>query len=113
MLNKKRDAKETLERVRLLKESKIGSPQRWNEIIKKLESYQKLAKKDIDYFTNMTRIYKDGKRNIRSKIYHTRLSVEDEKPKCHMCGRESSFYCNMNDAYFCHAHIVGHDENEL
>ena len=50
---------------------------------------------------------------MKSKIYHYRLSDEDNKPKCALCDEKSMFYCNMNDLYYCDSHVVGHDENEV
>ena len=49
---------------------------------------------------------------MRSRYYHRKLSVEEKKPKCSMCGLNSMYYCNMNDQYFCEIHVVGHDDNE-
>ena len=49
---------------------------------------------------------------MTNRILHTKLSNDDKKPKCALCEHSSSFYCNMNDLYYCENHIVGHDENE-
>ena len=48
-----------------------------------------------------------------NRIYHIKLSEDDKKPKCALCDKESLFYCNMNDIYYCQKHVVGHDENEI
>ena len=32
--------------------------------------------------------------------------------KCALCDDGISYYCNMNDLYYCEKHVVGHDENE-
>ena len=50
---------------------------------------------------------------MRSKNYHYKLSSDDHKPKCALCDDDSSYYCNMNDLYYCEKHVVGHDENEF
>lgn len=50
---------------------------------------------------------------MNNRVYHIKLSEDDKKPKCTLCHKESLFYCNMNDLYYCHKHVVGHDENEI
>lgn len=79
----------------------------------KINSEQPLNFGEIEYYTNLTRIYKDSNISKKSKIYHTKLSEQDEKPPCSLCGGNSLYYCNMNDQYFCLIHIVGHDKNEF
>ena len=49
---------------------------------------------------------------MKSKNYHYKLSTDDHKPKCALCDDDCSYYCNMNDLYYCEKHVVGHDENE-
>ena len=49
---------------------------------------------------------------MKSKNYHYKLSDDDKKPKCALCDDICSYYCNMNDLYYCEKHVVGHDENE-
>ena len=49
---------------------------------------------------------------MNSKNYHYKLSHDDPKPKCALCADFCSYYCNMNDLYYCEKHVVGHDENE-
>jgi len=107
------DVGETLEIIERMKLAKIGEYKKWETIIKKINDYKKLSSEELEYFSKFTRIYKDAKITPRSKVYHTKLSPEDEKHPCKMCGDESMYYCNMNDAYFCMVHVVGHDENEL
>lgn len=104
--------KDILDLIERMKLAKIGEYQRWKKIIKKINCDETLDDEDSKYFSTLTRIYKDSKISERSKIYHTKLSKEDLKLPCKTCGEESLFYCNMNDAYFCQVHVVGHDENE-
>ena len=107
------DSKKTLEVIERMKLAKIGEYGKWEKIIKKIKNEQPLNPGEVEYFTNLTRIYKDSRVTSRSKIYHTKLSDQDEKPPCKECGKNSLYYCNMNDQYFCSTHIVGHDENEF
>ena len=51
-------------------------------------------------------------KKLKSKNYHYKLSADDHKSKCALCDDDSSYYCNMNDLYYCEKHVVGHDENE-
>lgn len=106
------DNKEILDLIERMKLAKIGEYQIWEKIIRKINHNEKLGDDDSEYFATLTRIYKDSKISGRSKIYHTKLTKEGLKPPCKTCGEESLFYCNMNDAYFCQIHVVGHDENE-
>ena len=48
----------------------------------------------------------------KNKNYHYKLSDDDNKPKCALCDAACSYYCNMNDLYYCEKHVIGHDENE-
>jgi len=107
------DSKKTLEVIERFKLAKIGEYKKWETIIKKIKNDVPLNQGELEYYTNLTRIYKDSTITSRSKIYHTKLSEQDEKPPCKKCGKDSSFYCNMNDQYFCTVHVVGHDENEI
>ena len=107
------DSQKTLEVIERMKLAKIGEYKKWEAIIKKIKNDVPLNQGELEYYTNLTRIYKDSMITSRSKIYHTKLSKEDEKPPCKECGKNSSFYCNMNDQYFCTIHVVGHDENEI
>ncbi len=107
------DSKKTLEIIERMKLAKIGKYDKWKKIIKKIKNEQPLNPGEVEYFTNLTRIYKDSRVTSRSKIYHTKLSDQDEKPPCKECGKNSLYYCNMNDQYFCSTHVVGHDENEF
>lgn len=106
------DKEKTLEVIERMKLAKIGEYDKWEEIIKKIEKEEPLNQGELEYYTNLTRIYKDSTITSRSKVYHTKLSEQDEKPPCKVCGDDSIYYCNMNDQYFCTVHVVGHDENE-
>ncbi|MBP0133726.1 MAG: hypothetical protein ITD40_02010 [Nitrosarchaeum sp.] len=112
-MNKSFDRIKTLDIIEKMKLAKIGNYKKWNIIIKKIKIKEKLNPSDYDYFCNMTRIYKNSNITSRSKVYHTKLSSDDEKPTCKMCSEKSTYYCNMNDQYFCIIHVVGHDENEF
>jgi len=96
-----------------MKFAKIGEYSKWELLIKKINDGYDLTQEETRYFTSLTRIYKENKITPRSKIFHIKLSEHDKKPPCKSCGNESLFYCNMNDAYYCTAHVIGHDENEL
>jgi len=112
-MDKSIDAIKTLEVIERMKLAKIGEYKKWKAIIKKIKNQKELNPEDLEYFTNISRIYKDSNISTRSKVYHTKLSEHDEKPACRICGDNSAFYCNMNDQYFCTIHVVGHDENEF
>jgi len=107
------DTEKTLEVIERMKLAKIGKYKKWESIIKKIKNEQPLNQGELEYYTNLTRIYKESNITIRSKSYHTKLSKEDEKPPCKECGEDSQYYCNMNDQYFCTIHVAGHDENEI
>jgi len=107
------DLQKTLEVIERMKLAKIGKYNKWKAIIKKIKNEQPLTHEDLEYYANLTRIYKDSTITSRSKIYHTKLSKHDEKPPCKVCGNNSLYYCNMNDQYFCTIHVVGHDDNEF
>lgn len=112
-MNNPTDFKKTLEVIDGMKIAKIGNYKKWEKIIKKIKKEQSLNFGELEYYTNMTRIYKDSGITSRSKIYHIKLSEQDKKPPCKICGTDSLYYCNMNDQYFCTVHIVGHDKNEF
>ena len=107
------DRKKTVELIKRMKLAKIGEYKKWESLIKKIDKGHDLTQEELEYFTSLTRIYKENKITSRSKIFHIKLSKQDKKPPCKSCGNESLFYCNMNDAYYCTIHVVGHDENEL
>jgi hypothetical protein len=107
------DAQKTLEIIERMKLARIGDYKKWKAIIKKINSDKPLNPLQTKYFSNMTRIYKNSNVTSRSKIYHTKLSEKDKKPLCKMCANNSTYYCNMNDQYFCTIHVVGHDKNEF
>jgi len=92
---------------------KLASTINGKQSLKKIKNGQPLNPTELEYYTNLTRIYKDSTVASRSKIYHTKLSKQDEKPPCKVCGENALYYCNMNDQYFCTIHVVGHDENEF
>ncbi|MFB5605019.1 MAG: hypothetical protein ACE5R5_03315 [Nitrosarchaeum sp.] len=112
-MDKSIDVTKTLEIIEGMKFAKIGEYRKWNSMIKKIKNKENLNPSDLEYFSNITRIYKDSAVVSRSKVYHTKLSLHDEKPPCKICGESSAYYCNMNDQYFCMVHVVGHDENEF
>ena len=112
-MDKSIDLNRTLEIIERMKLAKIGEYKKWNLIIKKIKNRKELNSADLEYFSNISRIYKWSSVSSRSKVYHTKLSEHDEKPKCKICGYDSEYYCNMNDQYFCTIHVVGHDENEF
>ena len=112
-MDKQIDTQKTLEIIEKMKLAKIGKYSKWEKIIKKIQKEEPLNFGELEYYTTLTRIYKNSTVTSRSKIYHAKLSELDEKPPCKECGKNSEFYCNMNDQYFCTVHIVGHDENEL
>ena len=107
------DSEKTLEIIERMKLAKIGNYKKWESIIKKIKNEQSLNPGESEYYSNLTRIYKNSNITSRSKLYHTKLSELDEKPLCNTCGENSLYYCNMNDLYFCTIHVVGHDENEI
>jgi galactose-1-phosphate uridylyltransferase len=107
------DSEKTLEIIERMKLAKIGNYKKWESIIKKIKNDQSLNPGELEYYSNLTRIYKNSNITSRSKLYHTKLSELDEKPPCNTCGENSLYYCNMNDLYFCTIHVVGHDENEI
>ena len=107
------DTERTLEIIERMKLAKIGKYKKWKSIVKKIKNHQTLNPEELEYYSNLTRIYKESSITNRSKMYHTKLSELDEKPQCNACGKNSEYYCNMNDQYFCTVHVVGHDENEF
>lgn len=107
------DTEKTLELIERMKQAKIGEYKKWEKIIQKIKNGKEISQLESEYFASLARIYKKGTISKRSKIFHFRLSEQDTKPPCQSCGEKSSYYCNMNDAYFCEIHVVGHDENEI
>ena len=112
-MDKQIDSQKTLEVIERLKLAKVGDYEKWEVIIKKIKKNIPMNSRELEYYTNLTRIYKDSNISNRTKIYHTKLSEHDEKPPCQQCGENSQYYCNINDQYFCMTHIVGHDPNEF
>ncbi len=107
------DSEKTIEIIEKMKLAKIGKYKKWEGMIKKIKKEQTLNPEELEYYSNLTRIYKNSSVTPRSKAYHAKLSELDEKPPCKECGKDSLYYCNMNDEYFCTIHIVGHDKNEF
>ena len=107
------DSEKTIEIIERMKLAKIGKYKKWESMIKKIKKDQELNAEELEYYSNITRIYKNSSITPRSKIYHTKLSELDEKIPCKECGDDSTYYCNMNDQYFCTIHVVGHDKNEI
>jgi len=112
-MNKSIDGEKTIEIIERLQLAQIGEYKKWEKIIRKIKNEEILSPSELGYFTNFTRIYKKSETVNRSKIYHTKLSEQDIKPKCTTCGEKSDFYCNMNDQYFYITHVVGDDGNEF
>ena len=111
---RKMDSEKTIEVIERLKVARIGKYKKWESMIKKIKKNQTLNPEELKYYANITRIYKDSGITPRSRwLYHTKLSDQDEKPPCRKCKESSTYYCNINDEYFCTVHIVGHDENEF
>ncbi len=102
-------ALEIIERMRL---ARIGEYRRWCRLASRIKRSGEVSADDAAYLARFARVYDGARRGTRTRIYHVRLSEEDERPGCQTCRRESEFYCNQNDAYFCAVHVVGHDENE-
>ena len=113
MMDKLFDSEKTLEIIESLKDANIGEYKKWKELIKKIKNKTPLNQVDTEYFSNLSRIYKESSITKRTRTYHTKLSEEDNKPPCKICGKFSEYYCNMNDQYFCVIHVVGHDDNEI
>jgi len=106
------DIKKTLDVIKKMQLAKIGDYKKWEKITRKLTAGKKPNNDELQYFAKISRIYKNANVTNRSKIFHTKLSPDDKKPPCKSCGGESLYYCNMNDDFYCMAHVVGHDENE-
>lgn len=109
---KKLDIKKTLEIIEQMKMVKVGDYSKLELLTKKLAKGNFLTKKETEYVSRLARIYNNGK-TIKTKIFHIKLSEEDIKQPCSICGIDSLYYCNVNDDYFCATHVIGHDENEL
>ena len=107
------DYEKTIGIIERMNQARIGDYRKWKKIIKKIRNEEPLKPEEVEYYTTLTRIYKNAKVTSRSKTHHTKLSEQDEKPPCNTCGDDSLYYCNMNDQYFCTVHLVGHDKNEF
>ena len=64
---------------------KLASMTNGKKIIKKIKNEESLNPGEIEYYTRLTRIYKDSRITNRTRIYHTKLSEHDEKPSCKIC----------------------------
>ena len=62
------DSQKTLEIIERMKFAKIGKYDKWEKIIKKIKNQQPLNTGEIEYYTNLTRIYKNSTITSRSKI---------------------------------------------
>ena len=85
-MDKPIDSEKTLEIIERMKLAKIGKYKKWESMIKKIKNEQKLNPEELEYYSNITRIYKNSNITTRSKVYHTKLSELDEKPPCKECG---------------------------
>ena len=94
-MKKQIDSKKTIEVIERMKLAKIGKYKKWELMIKKIKNEQVLNPEELEYYSNFTRIYKNSGITSRSKIYHTKLSVEDEKPPCKECGEDSLYYLSL------------------
>ncbi len=105
------DHQATRDLIERMKLARVGEYKRWAKLAKKMDRGIQLSPDEVAYVARMAGTYRSGVAP-RSRIIHTKLSPEDPKPRCSMCGDASLYYCGMNDAYFCQEHVVGHDENE-
>ena len=71
------DSGKTLEVINRMKLSNIGEYKKWKVIIKKIKNEESLNPGELEYYSNLTRIYKDSGITNRSKVYHTKLSELD------------------------------------
>ena len=58
-MNKPIDLKKTIEIIERMKLAKIGNYKKWEIIIKKINKKQILNAEELEYYSNLTRIYKD------------------------------------------------------
>ena len=107
------DSDKTQDVVKQIELAKTGRYKKWKAVVKKAKRKQELNNKEVKYYSNAAKTDKNTTTIHKSKIYHIKLSEYDEKHPCNLCGENSSYYCNMNDQYFCTVHLVGHDENEF
>ena len=64
----------------------VGEYDKWEAIIKKIKKEETLNQGELECYTNLTSIYKDSAITSRSKVYHTKLSQQDEKQPYKVCG---------------------------
>lgn len=106
-------AQMALDAVKLMDAAGIGHRTKWDKIARKVHSGTPLSPAETEYYTRLTRIYRNPAAGSRTgRNYHVELSELDPKPACAECGGRSRHYCHINDAYLCDVHVVGHDPNE-
>ena len=109
------DTDKTSDRTkRQIELAKTGRYRKWKAAVKKANN--KKSTKDGETRYSHPYTAKTHQRSVTAhsnKTYHIRLSEYDEKHPCNLCGEDSTYYCNMNDQYFCTIHLVGHDKNEF
>ena len=54
------DSQKTLEVIERMKLAKIGEYKKWEVIIKKIKNDVPLNQGELEYYSNLTRIYKDS-----------------------------------------------------
>ena len=94
--------------------ARIGKHKKWKKMATKVAKDIPLNPAEQEYYSRMTRIYKNGTINTNSRKYHIKIPIHDKvSSRCYTCGDTSEYYCTMNDQYFCQIHITGHDMNEF
>ena len=68
-MDKQIDSQKTLEIIERMKLAKIGEYKKWKAIIKKINNDEPLNPFQTEYFSSMTRIYKNSNITSKSKIY--------------------------------------------
>ena len=71
------DLKKTIEIIEKMKLAKIGDYDKWEKIIKKINKKQVLNPEELEYYSNLTRIYKNSSITSRTKIYHTKYTIKN------------------------------------
>ena len=113
-MDSRTDSEKTADAAKQIELAKTGRYKKWKAAVKKAKSRQSAKDKETKYH-NPDAANTD-RRSVtahKNKTYHIKLSEHDEKHPCTLCGEDSSYYCNMNDQYFCTIHLVGHDKNEF
>ncbi len=112
-MNRSSNSNKTPDTTEQIELAKTGRYRKWKAVVKKAKSRDSTSNKDVMHHPDAA---SHGKNNVtahKNKAYHVKLSEHDEKYPCDLCGEDSSYYCNMNDQYFCTVHLVGHDKNEF